>query len=99
MKKLIVLVMLLGLGSCYVAGTDGYMSFETSPNRYDYYNPYYYSRPYYYDPFYYPYRPNRVIIYTNPRVQQTPRRENLQPRGNYQGETHAPRREFPKKDQ
>jgi hypothetical protein len=106
MKKLTVLLLLLGLSSCYVAGTDGYLSVETNPNRYDYYNsnrydyynPYYYNRPYYYDPFYYPQRPSRIIIYSNPRVPQTPRHENFQPRNNYQGEIRAPRREFPKKD-
>ena len=98
MRKFIILLALLGLSSCYVTGTDSYMSIDTNPNRYNYYNPYYYNRPYYYSPYYYPQRPNTVIIYAQPRVPQMPRRENFEPRNNYREEVHAPRREFPKKD-
>lgn len=97
MKKLLVILMLLGLSSCYLTGPEGSFSFDTAPNRYDFYRPYYYHRPYYYyDPFFYPRRPN-IIIYSQPRT-QAPRRENLQPRSGSERGSQAPVRKFPKKD-
>lgn len=96
-KSIVVLLLLLSLSSCYMTGPGGSFSFETSPNRYDFYTPYYYSRPYYHhDLFYYPRRPN-IIVYPRFRY-NAPRRESLQSRDGYQMGVQAPIRRFPKKD-